>query len=115
MSYTCYFVEYTICIILRFVFVKRVIGKKNLSKDISRTSRVFDVQRLSLYREAHYRSTSKLVSLGFLTLSTHGAVIFHQVVTVFLVRRTVENGLSPEIRSQIRVGLGDSSVSCLGC
>ena len=49
-----------------------------------------------------------------MTLSTHGAMVLHQIVAVLLVRRVIEYGLGPQIGSQVRVRLSNGSVGCLG-
>lgn len=69
-----------------------------------------------MYLVVTWRShESRSVSLGLLTLSTDRAMVLHQEVAVLLVGSSAEDSLGPEIRSQVGVGLGNSSVGCLGC
>jgi len=55
-----------------------------------------------------------LVLLDFLLLSRHWLVRLGQVVAELLVGRLDENGLLPQVGSQVGVGLGNSSVGSLG-
>merc|ERR1719402_2138154 len=54
------------------------------------------------------------VSLLFLFLCSNRAMVFGQEVGELLVRRLLEHGLLPEVWCEIRVGLGDGGVCCLG-
>ena len=56
-----------------------------------------------------------LVLLDFLLLSTHWLVRLGQVVAELLVGRLDENGLLPQVGSQIGIGLSDSSISGFSC
>ena len=58
-------------------------------------------------------SLLRLVGLGLLALLTQSTVVFAQVITVLLVRRASEGRLGPEVRSEVRVGLGDGRISGL--
>merc|ERR1711982_16960 len=53
-----------------------------------------------------------LVLFDFLSLNTHGSVVLGQVFSELLVWR-LEDGLLPQIRSQVGISGGDSSVGCL--
>merc|ERR1719367_140044 len=55
-----------------------------------------------------------LVLLDLLFLSADRAVVLLQVVRVLLVRRLLEEGLLPQVRGQVGVGLGDGGVRGLG-
>merc|ERR1711982_213615 len=54
-----------------------------------------------------------LVLFDFLSLNTHGSVVLGQVFSELLVWRLLEDGLLPQIRSQVGISGGDSSVGCL--
>jgi len=55
-----------------------------------------------------------LVLLDFLSLDTNGSVVLGQIFCELLVGRLLEDGLLPQIRSQVGIGGGHSSVGCLG-
>merc|ERR1719367_682106 len=55
-----------------------------------------------------------LVLLDLLFLSADRAVVLLQVVRVLLVRRLLEEGLLPQVRGKVGVGLGDGGVRGLG-
>ena len=61
-----------------------------------------------------HKSARVLVLLDFLFLGAHGPVILDQVVGELLVRRLGEDGLLPQIRGQVGVGVSDGSVGGLG-
>merc|ERR1719458_528389 len=59
-------------------------------------------------------SSSSSVLLGLLLLDANGAVVLPKVLRVLLVRRLLEEGLLPQVRGQVGVGLADGGVGGLG-
>merc|ERR1719331_2119537 len=54
------------------------------------------------------------VLLGLLLLDANGAVVLPKVLRVLLVRGLLEEGLLPQVRGQVGVGLADGGVGGLG-
>ena len=72
---------------------------------------------VSGFRQSYSANTifsSSSVLLGLLLLDANGAVVLPKVLRVLLVRGLLEEGLLPQVRGQVGVGLADGGVGGLG-